>query len=216
MERDVPGFEPGAGEGFELGELTLRGGPAQAREAPQELEHLAGIARHLGGERILGEAAESGELGCLMAQRENFLDQRRVVPVRIALLGRARDPGRVEILAQLAMLGMREHGLVIRRIEREQPAGTLVPGGFSARACDHGIRQSGEFGFIVDATRPGIGRVQHVLVELRLRRRQPLHQFAKALLVLGLERHTRQPEVTQRVVHQLALVGIQRCRTACP
>ena len=71
-----------ARERFKFGELALRGRPAQAREPTQELQHLGGIARHLGGQRVLREAGEAGELRGLVPQREDFLDQRRVVPLR--------------------------------------------------------------------------------------------------------------------------------------
>ena len=71
----------------------------------------------------------------------------RVVPLRrAALLRRARDPGRVEVLAQRRGLGVRQHGLVVRRVEREQPAvaGRACSASARARATTVG-GQAGEF-----------------------------------------------------------------------
>ena len=209
MECHIPCFELRARKRLELRELTLGGRPAQARQPPQELQHLGGIARHLGGQRIVREAGESRELRGLVPQRQDFLDQRAVVPLRRTLLRGARDPGRVEVLAQLPIFGVCQDCLVIRCVQREDPAAAAVLFGFGACTGDDRGGQAGEFSRVLDDTRPGIGGVEHVLVELRLRRRQALHEFAEALLVCGRERDTGEPEVTQRIVDELALFRLQ-------
>ena len=98
----VPGLEPPAGEGLELLVFTLGRGAAQASELSQELEDFVRIPRHLGGERVLGEVREPGQVRGLVPQREDLGHQRCVVPlagVRPLVRG-ARHPGLVELAPQ--------------------------------------------------------------------------------------------------------------------
>jgi len=61
-----------------------------------------------------------------------------------------------------------------------------------------------------DVARPGVGGVEHVLVEPGLHRGEPLHHRAEALLPLGRQRHAGQAEVAQRILDHLALLRSER------
>ena len=52
--------------------------------------------------------------------------------------------------------------------------------------------------------RPGVGGIEHVLLELRLQLRELQHHGLEARLALGVERHARQAEVAQRVLEHAA------------
>jgi len=111
---DVPGRERTAGELLQFPELALGGRTAHARQVLQELDHLGRRARHLGGQRVLGEVREADDLRRLVAQREDLGHQRRVVPlarVRAAVRG-TRHPGLVEVVPQRLVGTVRHHGLV--------------------------------------------------------------------------------------------------------
>ena len=94
---------------------------------------------HLRGERELGEGLEADELRGFVAQREDLLDQRAVVPAAGVrpLIRRARDPGLVVLLAQRRRLGVRQHGLIGRRIEPQHPAFDAALGRERGRAVEH-------------------------------------------------------------------------------
>ena len=142
-----------------------------------------------------------------MPQREDLFDQRRVVPAaRVGSAIRcARDPRRIELAAQRLVLRVREHGLVSRRIENEHPA--AVPAASAAlRARSTVVAGSPARSVpVVDRLRERLGRIEHVLVELRLRERKPFHHLAKTLFAVLRQRDTGQPEIAQRVLEQLAL-----------
>ena len=147
-----------------------------------------------------------------MAQGEDLGHQRSVVPlagVRPAI-GGARHPGLVELARAAARHGVREHGLVGGRVERQEPAFFSRGGGRLAGALERVAGQSLDLGRVGHVARPGVGRVEHVLVELRLRRGQPLHDLAEALLALGRQRDAGEAEVAQRVLDHLALLDPER------
>ena len=114
----------GAGRAVHVGGLMI----ALAGLIPAVIgmsENLVGPVRHLRRDRVLGEIREADQVGRLAAQREDLGHQRRIVPlpgVRPLVRG-ARDPGLVELAAQRLALRVRQDRLVVRRVQREQPAG---------------------------------------------------------------------------------------------
>ena len=104
---------------------------------------------------------------------------------------------------------MRQNGLVVRRVQAEQPARLVSRFGGRAGAIPDRIGQSFELHRIGHVPRPRIRRIEHVLVELRLRDGQSLHHGAKAILAVVGQRHAGEPEIAQRVLDQLALLGLQ-------
>jgi len=84
----------------------------------------------------------------------------------------------------------------------------LARGGRGAR--DHRGRQASELALVAQVPRPGLGRVEHVLVELRLGAGECLHQLAEAGLARRRQRHAGKAEVAQQVVEQLALRTVER------
>ena len=144
-----------------------------------------------------------------MAQREDLGHQRAVVPLsrmRPSVRG-PRDPGFVESAAQRFVGGVGQHCLVGRRIERKQPACRSCCFGGGTCAMHRIGGQAVELAFVDDVPGPRVGRVEHVLVELRLRGGEPLHDLAEALLAVVRQRDAGETEIAQRVLDQLALLG---------
>ena len=104
---------------------------------------------------------------------------------------------------------MHQHRHVIGCIQREQPACLLLGFGRSTGTRDDGCGQATQFGLIDNMLAPGIGGIQHVLIELGLHLRELLHQRLVTRLLVLRQRHARQFEIAQRIVQQLALCRIQ-------
>jgi hypothetical protein len=182
---------------LEFGELALGGRAAHAGELLQEIDDLRRIARHLGGQRVLREVREAHQVRRFVAQREDLGHQRPVVPLSRmrSAVGGARDPGLVESAAQGFVDRVGQHRLVGRRIERKQPSRRSRCLGGGAGAMHRIGGQAVELAFVDDVPRPRVGRVEHVLVELRLRGGEPLHDFAEALLAVVRQRDAGETEI---------------------
>jgi hypothetical protein len=121
-----------------------------------------------------------------------------------ALVGGARGIGLVEPGAQRAVVGVGDHGLVAREIQREEPAGQS-PG---ARALGGqrlaGGRHAGKPLLVGDVLGEGLGGIDEMLLELRLQLRQAQRQRAEALLLRLRQGDAGEAEIAQRVGHGLA------------
>jgi len=106
-ECDVPRLQRPPCERLQFRELARGGRAAHACQLAKEAEHLGGLMRHLGRQRVLGEIGETDQTRGLVAQREDLRHQRCVVPapgVR-ASVRCARDPRFVELATQRLGLG---------------------------------------------------------------------------------------------------------------
>ena len=146
-----------------------------------------------------------------MPQREDLSHERRVVPLaRVRpLVGGPGYPGLVEFLSQRLVVAVREHRLVIGRVERQEPARQTCCLRRRAGALDDHRRQARELHLVAHHPRPRIRRIEHVLVELRLHAREPLHHLPESLLAIRGQRHPGEPEVAQRIFQELALLGCE-------
>ncbi len=135
-----------------------------------------------------------------------------VLAGRRAAFGGARGPGFVEVAAQHFGIGVLDHGDIGGLLEQEHPAGQPLFGGARARLLDDHRVDAGKLGRVGDAARPGIHRVEHVLLELRAELRELLHHFLEALLPLGRQAHAREPEVLERALQHPALRAVERAR----
>ena len=80
-----------------------------------------------------------------------------------------------------------------------QPALAFGGGGFARRMHDVG-RHAGERGLVLDEQRPGVGRVEHVVVELRRQLRELLLHGLEARLAVGRQLRAAEAEVAQLVL----------------
>ena len=173
--------------------------------------------RHLRGQRELGERLEADELRGFVAQREDLLDQRAVVPAAGVrpLIRRARDPGLVVLLAQRRRFGVRR---ARSGKSADRAAGTSLRQPRSAasarRAIEHELRQARERGAVGLAMLERVRRVHDVLLELRLLRGELLHDLAEALPRCSRQRDAAEPKVAQRVGDELPLDGLAPARRA--
>src|SRR5690606_25426682 len=103
VERDVPRLELPPRVARELADLALGDRLAAPCEIAQEVDDLRGRSRHVGRERQRRVALVSEQRRGLVAQLQDLLDQRAVVPPprARAAIGRARDPRLVVLLAEL-------------------------------------------------------------------------------------------------------------------
>ena len=98
---------------------------------------------HFRGQRVFGVIAEANQLRRLVTQGQDRLDMCAVVPLRLlALLRGARDPGAVEHLAQLAVVGVPHDRVVGRVVERQQHALAVALARLGGGAFDDLRRQS--------------------------------------------------------------------------
>ena len=215
-EGDVAGLELRAREPFELGEFAQGGRACGARQLAQEGDDFRHALRHARGERVLGEVAEAEQARGLVAQAQDIPHDLRVVPLagKRPLVGSARGPGLVEIAPQGLRFGVRDDGDIGRLVEREQPALAARVMGAAARLRDEDVVQPGELRGVGDVPGPGVGRIEHVLLELRLQRRQFEHRRLEAFLLPRVERDAREPELAQHVLDDAQLHGVELARFA--
>ena len=98
-------------------------------------------------------------------------------------------------------------GLVVRRVQAEQPARLVSRLGGRSGAIPDRIGQPFELHRIGHVPRPRIRRIEHVLVELRLRDGQPFHHRAEAILAVVGQRHAGEPEIAQVAAHLRAYLN---------
>ncbi len=99
--------------------------------------------------------------------------------------------------------------MVGREIEFEQPSLEILGRCRGPRAFFHIRWQSVQLAAVGDLTRPGVGGVEQVLLELRLQRGQVLHQRTEPRLLRRGQRHARETEITQTVLDDLALRRVE-------
>jgi hypothetical protein len=120
-----------------------------------------------------------------VAQLDDLAHQRRVVPVGWAGLGGAGDIGAIQPLAKRAIAGVLHHRQVGRCLQRESVAGVAGFARGGGRRLERVVRQPVERAAIGLDVRVRVGRIEQVVGEAGAQRRQPLGQFAIALLALG-------------------------------
>ncbi len=126
------------------------------------------------------------------------------------LIRRARDPGLVVLLAQRRRFGVRQDGLVRRRIEPQAPAFEAALGRQRGRAIEHELRQARERGAIGLAVLERVGRIHDVLLELRLLGGELLHDLLESLPRRSGQRDAAEPKISQRVGDELPFDGLRR------
>ncbi len=200
----------GRAKGFELRHLAFRRGGRRAREVAQELQHLVHGARHAGGERVVRIAGKTQQLRHFAAQCQDVLHHLRVVEAGGgSLVGGARGPCLVEAAAQRCARGVGDDGNVRGLLEPEHPALPAVFLGARARLLDHHGVEAIELRGVGGVVRERVGRIEHVLLELRGEPRKLEHHFLEALLAIRGQGHARETEVAQRVLHHGALCAVE-------
>ena len=116
----VPLFDADARKLREFGNVFFCRGFRTGCQFAQKIYDLGCRSCHLRGQRVLGKIVETNQFCGFMAQRQNRLDVVAVVPLGVAaLLGRARDPGTIEALAQTAIVGVPHHSVIRRIVQRQ-------------------------------------------------------------------------------------------------
>ncbi len=209
----IPGFQCLQAEFVTREDLQfLAVAPRMRQRAPgqvaQESQHFGGIARHLGGDGVIGIAGEAQQRGQLAAQGEDTVDVGTVVQRRIAELRGALSVGAIQRGTQVAVIGIGLHRQVARHLQGQLPAGAAVLLGRGARGGAHFSGQARQARFVLDVQRPGVGRIEHVLGELRRQRGQRFLDRREALLASVVQFGAAETEITQRVVDDLAPRGV--------
>ena len=216
-EGGVPGLQVvhaqrGLGEVAQLVQVALGVGAGAGGQVAQEGQHLGRRAGHLGHQRGLGEVREAQQPGLFLAQHQQFLHQRAVVPLRlVAELAGPRHVGAVQTLAQRAVLGVLHHRHVDGEVQRQLVGvrvgvAVLLRGG--ARVGDDVGGNALELGRRHDR-RPAVGGVHHVLGEGLAEFGAALLDLGEARLGLALELGAGQDEVADRMLEQLGALGRQ-------
>ena len=211
-ERQVPGFELAPREFLEIRELAARGRAAAPRQIVEEPEHLLAALRHARGQRIVGEVRIAQQQRKLVAQRQDFVDDRVVVEAARGRpeLGGPRDPGLVDVAPQLLALGAGHDGHVGRLIELEQPAAaTRLRAHRRPRDRARSPASPASSDSSVTCAVIGARGIEHVLGEFGRKVRQPLHHLAVALFAIGRQIDAGETEIAQGVLQHLALCRIE-------
>ena len=210
--------ELGRRELAQLRQIALGERACAPRQVAQEGDDFVGRVGHLRHQRHLGEAGIAEQDGFFAAQREQLVDDRRIVEpgllfsiFRRGRVGRrASDVGAVHRLAQHAVIGVLHHRQVRRKVQRELPAIAAVGLRGLARRLARIGRQAVEAGLVVDEQPERIGRVEHVLGELLRERRVPILDFGETLARRRDQFGATEAEVAQRVLDGPAARRAQR------
>ena len=119
----------------------------------------------------------------------------------------ARRRGFVDLAAQFAVVGVHHHRQKRRHVQGELPAALAVALGRLAGRGTCAFRQPGELLFIGDEQFPGIGGVEHILLELALPGGEFLLDVLEAFFVGFVQFRARQAKVAQDVVDDFLLRG---------
>ena len=200
-----------AGEVAQLLQVALGVRTGPPRQVAQELHHLLRRVGHLRHQRHLCIAGVAQQPGLFLAQRQQLAHGGAVVERRRAELAGARDVGRVQRLAQRAVVAVLQHGEVAGEVQSELVA--LLA--FGLRGGPRGfLRVVGHAGHLgcAGVVRVTVGRVEHVLGELLPQRRQLFLHLLETLLGGALQLGARQHEVAHRVRQRLAARRAERGR----
>ena len=173
----------------------------------EEADDLVGGVRHLGGQRAFRVIGVPEQARSLVAQTHDlFHGCTVVVQARGGTeLGGARDVGGVQLLAQLAVIGVGHHGVVGRELQGEHPAvlAALLCGLLCQRTRT--FRQAGELCLAGDVLVPGVGCIQHVVAVFRGQPGEFLHDLLETIAPGRVELDAGQAEIAQGVVDDLLL-----------
>ncbi len=111
---------------------------------------------------------------------------------------------------QRAVLGVAHHRQVARHTQRELPSGLAVRQGCSLGFGQHVVRHTRERGPVVDVERPGVGRVEQVVVEPRRELRELLFDRFEARFLRIRKLGAAQPEIAQLVIHRASFRRVER------
>ena len=179
---------------------------------PEIVHEVQGPRSALGHAVFHDEIREIGvpqQLGLFAAQREDADDG---VPVVELASARARAVGAVQRLARLGVVQIRHDRQVARRLERETPAlQALVPGVLPG-GCDRAVRQARQFGLVAHDVLERVGRVEHVLGELRSEPREFDIDLQQARLAGLVEFGPAPAEVGHGLVQEPPLRGTEPVR----
>ena len=192
--------------------IALGIGACAACQVAQEGDDLGGRLRHLRHQGHFGEAGVAQQPCLFLAQRQDFLNQRRVVEapgIALGLVGRARHVGAVQALAQCGVVGELHHRQVAGHFQRQLVAGLAV--GLSGGTCGlgHVGGQAGDFGR-AGVVGVAVGGVERVFAELLAQLGLALLDLRETLLGRALQFRAGEHEVAHRVVQRLALLAIER------
>ena len=152
----------------QLGQILQGLGPGAGRQIVEEAQHLGRFIRHLGGQRVVGIGGKTQQLRQFMTQRDDFVHQRRVVPLAgiRPLIGSPGDKGGVDLLAQCPIVAVHDDGQIGGNIQREEPALEFPTGRQLLGRRLRRFRQAGQFGLIGHLTLPAQGGIHHLVAEV--------------------------------------------------
>ncbi len=201
------------GEGAHRLQVLARRRQGTIREILQETQHLVGGLRHACGQGALGIVVVAKQPCHFMAQREDPLHQRAVVPAPGMGAG-VRGSGHVggiEFLTQVAVVGIGEHRVIGREFQGEHPAFHVALFGRLVREGLGAVGKAGQLALVEHLPGPGLGGVEQILGEFRLQRRKLLLDDLVAFPLGRLQLDAGQAEVTQGVVDDAALSRVEAC-----
>ena len=145
--------------------------------------------------------AETQQLSQLLAQVEDFVDQRAVVElagVRPLIRG-AGAVGGIQLFAQSAVVGVGHHRVITGELQADQPAVQLLGRRGLRHLCLGRVGKAGQRRLIADVLSPRLSGIQQLIGEAAGQLRQLHLNRAITLLTSGRQVDAGQTEVTQRV-----------------
>ncbi len=212
VEGQIPGVELAARKFLQVQKFLARRRPAAPGQVLQKCQHLLAALGHASGERVVGKIFKSQQLGELVTQRQNFSNDAVVVEASGARaeIRRARDPGFVDVAAQLFVFRVGHDGHVGRLIEFEQPARLTDLACIRRGAIDRVAGQPHKFHAVGDAACISTAGIEHIFGKFRGQLRQALRHLAIAGFLVRPQIDSGQSEITQRIFQQFALRRIER------
>ncbi len=131
-----------------------------------------------------------------------------------ALIRGTCGPSLIERVAQNVRFSVGRDCNVGWLIERQDPTVDLLIVGAPVGLLDEHLVEAAQERLVADTVIPTVGRIEHVLLELRLQAGELQHHLLEALLVGGGESDAGEPEVAQRVLEHSALHGVERSALA--
>ena len=186
--------------------LLNGGGLIGVDQVVEQLVNMGGLGGHAMLQHIVGKGVEAQQLRQLTAEIDQTLAYLKVIRVG-SLMRTLRIASHIDLLAQVAAVGIGHKGRVALIVERKYPALKALLLGVVGSGLASRLGQSAQIVLVGDVQRVSLSLLQQVLRELQGEQSSLLGQLPELFLSSLVEQRTTSDKAVVFLVEQHLLLG---------